>query len=321
MLQQTRVETVIPYWQRFLARFPDVASLASAELDEVYELWAGLGYYSRAKNLSRAAKTVVERFAGELPRETEALRSLPGIGRYTAGALASIAFDRPEPVVDGNVERVLARRLGMRDDVKRPEAARRIWEEAARLARGRRPGDLNQALMELGATVCTPRAPRCDACPWRSACSARASGDAEAIPFRAPRAVVPRVHAVAALVRRAGRALLVQRPAGSLLGGLWELPGGAIGRAEKPADALTARVRERTGLGITDLAPAGVVSHAFTHRSLRLHLFAASAQRGRVRTSGDDRHRWVSERELAALQTSTLTRKAVRMLLAATGER
>lgn len=321
MLQQTRVETVVPYWERFLARFPDVASLASGELDEVYGLWSGLGYYTRARNLSRAARAVMERFGGALPEDADALRSLPGIGRYTAGAVASIAFGRPEPVVDGNVERVLARRHGMREDVKRPGAARRIWDEAARLANGPRPGDLNQALMELGATVCTPRAPRCDACPWRSVCRARAGGDPEAIPRSAPKPAAPRVRAVAALVRRGGRTLLVQRPAGSLLGGLWELPGGELARGERPAAALAARVRERTGLHVGDLAAAGVVTHAFTHRHLRLHLFSAAAEPGRVRRSGYDRHRWVSDRELRDLRTSTLTRKALRMLLRPEGER
>lgn len=315
MLQQTRVETVVPYWERFLARFPDVASLASGELEEIYGLWAGLGYYARARNLSRAARAVMTRFGGALPTDAETLRSLPGIGSYTAGAVASIAFDRPEPVVDGNVARVLARRHGIRRDVKRGDGAKQIWAEAARLAHGPRPGDLNQALMELGAVVCRSRSPVCHECPWRSVCDARVAGDAEAIPRRPARARVRRVRAVAALIRRRGRVLLVRRPAGSLLGGLWELPGGALGRGERPAESLAVRVLERTGLHLADLAPAGSLRHALTHRSLHVHLFTANAPVGRVHRRGYDRHRWASIREMADLPVSTLTRKAVRMLL------
>ena len=164
MLQQTRVEAVIPYYERFLARFPDVGALAGADLDDVLSLWAGLGYYSRARNLKRAAEQVVTRIAGRLPDDADALRELPGIGRYTAGAIASIAFDRPAPIVDGNVARVLARLLGICASRSRSSAVKaRLWEEAERLADGPAPGDLNQALMELGARVCIPRAPRCDA--------------------------------------------------------------------------------------------------------------------------------------------------------------
>ncbi len=311
MLQQTRVETVIPYYRRFLERYPDVASLARAPLEDVYALWAGLGYYSRARNLSRAAKLVMERHGGEIPADAEALRTLPGIGRYTSGAVASIAFDRPEPVVDGNVERVLARRLGIRTPVKESATGRRLWEEAARLAKGDRPGDLNQALMELGAMVCTPRAPRCGACPAAPGCDAHARGDAEAIPAPAPRATVRSIRAAAALVERRGRALLVLRPAGGLLGGLWELPGVELSRGEKPAAALAARLPARIGLPLEALAPAGAVSHAFTHRSLRLHLFRAAAGAGRVRLDGFERHEWVSLAALAALRTSTLMRKAI----------
>jgi A/G-specific adenine glycosylase len=315
MLQQTRALTVIPYYHRFLERFPDVAALASADLEEVYGLWAGLGYYSRARNLRLAAQAVEERFGGELPKEAEALRTLPGIGRYTAGAVASIAFDRPEPVVDGNVERVLARRFGLRSAVKQPATARRIWEEAARLATGERPGDLNQALMELGATVCTPRAPRCELCPWTSRCSARRLGDAERIPARAMKAPPKRIRAVAALLLRRGRALLVRRPAGALLGGFWELPGGDVAHGQKPEAALEAHFREQLGLALRDFSAAGVVTHAFTHRSLRLHLFRADALPGRLRLGGYERHCWVSPWQLQGLATSVLTQKAFRALV------
>jgi A/G-specific adenine glycosylase len=201
--------------------------------------------------------------------------------------------------------------------VKEPATARRIWEEAARLARGSRPGDLNQALMELGATLCTPRAPHCDLCPWSVGCSAHRAGDAEQIPRKAPKTAIPSVRAVALLLLRGKRALVVRRPPGTLLGGFWELPGGELARGEKPVEALAARLRERTQLTVTALVPEGALSHVFTHRRLRVHLFRAVARPGRVRLEGYERHRWVSAAELAGLSTSVLTAKALRVLLPA----
>jgi len=314
MLQQTRVETVVGYYARFLERFPTLGALAAADVEDVYERWAGLGYYSRARNLHAAARVVRERFGGALPDEVERLRELPGIGRYTAGAIASIAFDRPAAILDGNVERVLARYLGLRDDVKAKTTAARLWETAAALAQGPAPGDLNQSLMELGALVCTPRAPRCDACPLARDCDARERGDAEALPVRAAKAAPRAVRFVAALVVRGGRALLVRRPPGGLLGGLWELPGDEIARGEKAEDALRRGVRARTGLELDGVAPAGAVTHELTHRRLRLQLFRAEAAPGRVRLDGFESHRWLAPARIGELAQGALTRKALRRL-------
>jgi A/G-specific adenine glycosylase len=314
MLQQTRVETVIPYWERFLARFPTVQALADAPADEVLGAWAGLGYYTRARNLKRAAQEVVDRFGGALPADAEALRSLPGVGRYTAGAVASIAFDRPEPVVDGNAARVLARLHGVREDVARPAVARRLWDEAAALARGRTPGELNQALMELGATLCAPRAPRCGACPVARWCDARRAGDAEGLPVKAARREPLAAEAVAALVLRDGRALAVRRPAAGLFGGLWDLPGGELVGDETPAAALARAAAERLGLALGRAEPAGAVDHALTHRRLRLHLFRAQAPPGRLRRRHFDAHRWVPPDALAALPVGALTARALAAL-------
>ncbi len=319
MLQQTRVETVIPYYQRFLERFPDVAALASAELEEVYAEWAGLGYYSRARNLHAAARRVLERFAGQLPSDAEELQSLPGVGRYTAGAVASIAFDRPEPVVDGNVERVLARALGIREDVRQADTRRRLWEEAAELAAGPAPGDLNQALMELGATLCTPRAPRCEACPLAPGCDALASGDADSLPRKAKKTPPRATRAVAALVLRRGRFLAVRRPPGGLLGGLWALPGGEPARGERLEGALVRTLRERVGLEVRELEPAGALDHVFSHRRLRLHLYRCGMVSGRVRLDGFDRHRWVSQVEMRSVSQSALMRRALALAWPAGG--
>jgi A/G-specific adenine glycosylase len=318
MLQQTRVETVIPYWQRFLARFPDLSSLAAAEPDAVLGAWAGLGYYSRARNLHRAARLVAERHGGRLPDTAEALRELPGVGRYTAGAVASIAFDRPEPVVDGNVARVLVRLHGIQEDPKRPAVAERLWQHAAELARGPKPGDLNQALMELGALVCTPRAPRCPACPLRRRCAARRAGDAESLPVKARKAAPRAVEAVAGLILRRGRVLAVRRPPRGLLGGLWALPGGELAPRERPEAGLRRALRERTGLAISAAERRGEVRHAFTHRSLRLHVFRCDTSEGRVRLVDFDAHRWLAPSALAGLPQATLTRKALTLALSST---
>ena len=314
MLQQTRVETVIPYWERFLARFPNVEALATADQDAVYDHWAGLGYYSRARNLHAAAKQIVADHAGSLPEEADQLRELPGIGRYTAGAVASIAFERPEPVVDGNVVRVLARWLGIRRDVGDKEIAARIWEEATALARGERPGDLNQAVMELGATVCTPRSPRCDDCPLARSCDARRVGDTETLPIKEKKVKVRRVRGVAVWLARRDRVLAVKREAGGLLGGLWELPGGDLEPREKPEPGAVRLLGEQLGVEPGGVRRAGSVSHTFTHRELTLHLLRAELDGGRIRPKGLREHRWLAAGQVRSLSTATVTRKALAVL-------
>ncbi len=314
MLQQTRVETVIPYYERFLERFPDVESLASADRDDVYALWAGLGYYSRARNLQAAARRIVDEHGGLLPDDVDGLRSLPGIGRYTAGAVASIAFDRPAPVVDGNVIRVLTRWRGIRDDVRRREVVERLWDEAGSLARGARPGDLNQALMELGATVCTPRSPRCDDCPWLRTCDAAAAGDAESLPVKPKKPKPVKVEAVAAWIERHGRVLVVRRPQDGLLGGLWELPGGPLEAREAREEGLHRQLRESVGLRVKQSEYRGHIEHLFTHRRLALHVFRCDAVEGRVRRRGFDAHRWIAPAGIAELGHGAPTRKALALL-------
>lgn len=315
MLQQTRVETVIPYWLRFLARFPDAPSLAAAELDDVYAIWTGLGYYSRARNLKAAAESIVADHGGSLPDTAAGLRELRGIGRYTAGAVASIAFDREEPLVDGNVIRVLTRWLGIREDSARKDILERLWTVAGELVRGPRPGDLNQALMELGATVCTPRAPCCERCPIARDCDARRQGDAEQLPCKKPRATPRPMRAVAAWIERAGRVLVVRRPERGLMAGLWELPGGEIDMGEEAKDRVGDVLEERVGLRVRGLEPAGSIEHLFSHRRLRLAVFRAHAAKGeRVRLAGFDAHRWVEPARLLDLAHAGSTRKALALL-------
>ncbi|MCB9546423.1 MAG: A/G-specific adenine glycosylase [Myxococcales bacterium] len=264
MLQQTRVESVIPYFHRFLARFPDPAALAAAPLDEVLALWAGLGYYSRARSLHRAAQEVVERHGGEIPNDPETFGALTGVGPYTRGAVMSIAFGRAEPLVDGNVIRVLSRLDHIAEDPRRPAVSRRFWARAAELVVGERPGDLNQALMELGALVCRSRSPLCLVCPVAADCDARAAGTQEDLPLKPKRAERPVTTWTAGLARDdAGRLWLARRAGDGLLGGLWELPA-----VEHPADLAT--------LGLTAGEPRGDVEHGFTHRVWRIAVVAAT---------------------------------------------
>src|SRR5664279_3638998 len=233
MLQQTRVQTVIPYWQRWMAKFPTVRALADAPLDDVLAAWAGLGYYSRARNLKKGAEAVTAKWAGELPQRASELRSVPGIGPYTAGAIASIAFGERAPLVDGNVARVLARVAGIEHDIKSTAGQRALWERAgalvAALPEGAAPGDLNQGLMELGATLCTPTSPRCLVCPLATACFANRTGRQAELPKTAPR---KKEHELRVLARDAlwmcdGEAIVLARRAPEgLFGGLWELPQG-----------------------------------------------------------------------------------------------
>lgn len=315
MLQQTRVETVIPYWERFLARFPDVESLARAELDDVYAVWTGLGYYSRARNLRTAAASIVADHGGRLPDTAEGLRSLAGIGRYTAGAVASIAFEREEPLVDGNVVRVFARLEDIREDTGAKAVVEELWSLASELVRGPRPGDLNQALMELGATLCTPKRPHCLACPVRRHCRAAASGQAESLPRKSKRTAVRALRAVAAAIERGGKVLAVRRPETGLMAGLWELPGGELASGEEGKDHAARILREKTAIEVRELELAGQIEHVFTHRRLALEVFRATAMPGaRVRLTGFTAHRWLRPAELLELAHAGSTRKALVLL-------
>jgi A/G-specific adenine glycosylase len=277
MLQQTRVAAVIPYYERWLERFPTVDALAAAPLDDVLAAWSGLGYYSRARNLHRGAAEVVARYGGRLPSEASELRALPGIGRYTAGAIASISFDRREPVVDGNVMRVLARVYEIDDNVKSTPVQKRMWQLASEMVPAESPSDFNQGIMELGATVCTPRRPSCGACPLASLCRARATGRQAELPVTPRRKSadeLPLIDVAAAWIERRGKLLLMRRVASGLYGGMWELPqAGAPGALD-----------EAIGVAVTLLSDAPAAQHEqqLSHRRLRVRAWRARLGRGRV---------------------------------------
>lgn len=306
MLQQTRVETVVPYYRKWVERFPDVEALADAGGAEVLKAWEGLGYYSRARNLHRAARLVVERHGGELPAGAEELRELPGVGPYTAGAVASIAFGEAVPAVDGNARRVLARLFDLPDPTPAELAAL-----AAGLVDPERPGDFNQALMELGATVCTPREAACPGCPLEDACLARARGTVDQRPAPRKRDPVPRLEFGVAVVTAGARVLVVRRPEDGLLGGMWEFPGEEASGDEPPE---TAARRAARGAGVDARGePVALepVEHAYSHfrGTYRPFLF-------RVREAGTEteERRWVTRSELEELPLPRAQQRIARHL-------
>ncbi|HEX3901917.1 MAG TPA: NUDIX domain-containing protein [Polyangia bacterium] len=315
MLQQTTVAAVVPYFERFVARFPSLASLAAASEEEVTALWSGLGYYARARNLRRAAQAAVGAHGGELPRSEAALGELPGLGPYTAAAVAAIAFGARTFALDGNGARVMARLGGVSDSIDDPATRLRLRAAGTREVPRGRPGDFTQAVMELGATLCTPRNPRCEACPVRAACAARAAGAVGEIPRRTKRVARPLVRVACACVTDGARVLLVKRGRG-LLAGTWSLPeevvvpSGASGAAREAAR----RVAAAAGVEVAMVERRGAVRHVFTHRDVTAEVFRIEVARaGRSRAD----RRWVAPQGMAELGVSSFTRKTVAVGLAA----
>jgi len=322
MLQQTRVETVERYWKPFLDRFPTVEVLAAADRDEVLEQWSGLGYYRRARLLHEGARYVAGECGGALPEAARGLRAIPGVGRYTAGAIASIAFDQPEALVDGNVARVHARLAGTREPSRQDAKAEHHWEFAAGVLGAGSPRILAQALMELGATVCTPRSPSCEVCPVHDHCRARAAGLESEIPAPKQRKRSPEHHFYALALRRGEKLLLERRPETGLLAGMWCLPLFERRAESGSGDASALLDLAQAGIGVPmrlSEDPDGVVKHVFTHRVWHLIPWQARASRA-VRTVKREDGRelaWVEKGGVVRGGVPTLTRK----LLRAIGER
>jgi A/G-specific adenine glycosylase len=312
MLQQTRVETVIPYFERFVSRWPDIRSLAEAQLDDVLAAWSGLGYYRRARMLHEGARHVRDSHGGRVPADVVALREIPGVGAYTTGAIASQAFDLPAALVDGNVARVLSRLYAIEVDVKRGDGLARTWKLAESLVVGDRPGALNNALMELGATVCVPREPRCMLCPVRGACRARRDGRERELPVATTKPIRPRVREIAAVLRVRGGApderLLVRRVASGLFGGMWEPPRLAA------RDRCAARVAIQAALGVSvtfDEGRARKIEHVLTHRHLEISVHAGVIDRAPTAVAHEqwDAVALVPSHKLDSKGISTLARK------------
>lgn len=273
MLQQTQMDRAVAYFERWVARFPDLESLARASEDEVLRLWEGLGYYNRARSLLAAARELVRGHGGRVPEDDAALRALPGIGPYTAGAVLSVAFNRPEPAVDANVERVLARLTNLELPLSNARAKEFVRTTARALIPRGRARDFNQALMELGALVCLPRNPRCAACPWQESCVAHGLGLAGERPVARPAKEIFRVNMASGLLLRRGRVFIQKRKPGDVWPGLWEFPGGVLEAGETPEQALVREFFEETDLAVRPLSPVTVVRYSYTRYRVTLHAF------------------------------------------------
>jgi A/G-specific adenine glycosylase len=297
MLQQTQVKTVIPYYQRWLARFPEVQTLAQAEQQQVLKAWEGLGYYARARNLHRAADQIAIHHQGQFPDQFEAVMALPGIGRTTAGGILSAAFNQPVPILDGNVKRVLARLAALPQPPN--QALDRLWALSSQLVDPAQPRDFNQALMDLGATLCTRHNPACLLCPWRAHCAAYRQNLQSELPMSETRAPLPhKVIGVAVIYDDQGRILIDRRRQEGLLGGLWEFPGGKIEPEESVEDCVRREIQEELGIEIEVLDRLITLDHAYTHFKVTLNVFNCKHLSGDPQPIECDEVKWVTLDEI-----------------------
>jgi A/G-specific adenine glycosylase len=308
MLQQTQVPTVIPYYQKFLRVFPTVRRLAKADLSKVLSIWEGLGYYSRARNLHKASRVILDRFHGKIPDALSDLLSLPGIGRYTAGAILSIAFNKEAPILDGNVKRVLSRLFVVSGSPVKGKTEDLLWNYSESLIPRGHASAFNQALMDLGSMVCTPGDPQCPVCPLFHLCKANAQGHPERFPAPQARKKIPHVDNAAAILRKDGKVLLLHRPPKGLLGGLWEFPNWKVDGKKDTGKQLAKWVAGEMGLRVKTKGPAGLLSQTFSHFKLTLHVYPCKAE-GR-----NTRGRWVPLSHLNDFPMSRLHRKIAKSL-------
>jgi A/G-specific adenine glycosylase len=315
MLQQTQVATVIPYFERFQQAFPTLADLAAADEQQVLRLWEGLGYYRRARDLHRAARQVVAEHGGQVPADPEALRSLPGIGRYMMGAILSQAFDRRLPILEANSQRVLCRLFGKTEDPGRGPTRRWLWEAAEALLPVRQVGEFNQALMELGALICTPVAPRCPACPVAKLCEARRLGKQEEIPRRTEAPETVTIQEAAVVVRRGQQVLFVQRPQEGRWAGLWEFPHAPREEQESYEEAAARFLPLLTGVEAKLGRELLTLRHTVTHHQITVVCFEAGYRAGRFRSPFYQQGRWVKPAELSEYPVSAPQRRLAQTLV------
>jgi A/G-specific adenine glycosylase len=315
MLQQTQVATVIPYFLRFLAAFPTLADLAAAGEQDVLRLWEGLGYYRRARDLHRAARVLVKEFGGVIPSDPASLQGVPGMGRYTRNAVLSQAFDLRLPILEANTQRVLCRVFGRTEDPTRNPLRAWLWQIAAEILPHQHAGDFNQALMELGALVCTPTFPRCDRCPLASKCEARQRGLQETIPFRSTPGKVIDVNEVAVVPRRGARVLLAQRPAAGRWANLWEFPHGELLEIETHEQAAVRILRELAGLGGCLGTELLTIRHTVNRYRITMVCFEATCATGNVLSTFYRAMKWVRPSELDGFPISAPQRRLARALV------
>lgn len=322
MLQQTRVDTVLAYFDAFLDRFPTIAALAEASIDSVLKAWEGLGYYRRAQNLHKAARVVMADCSGILPRTTTELRKLPGIGPYTAGAIASIAFGEDEPVLDGNVVRVISRLFCIAGDAAKAATKKRLLNVVGDMVPAGQASAFNQALMDLGARICLPRTPQCEDCPIANSCKAHRTSQESRFPQRTRRAKIPHIDVVAGAIWDGkpfapdSRLLIAQRKLDDMLGGLWELPGGKVEAGETLEQALHRELREELGIEVDGLERFMNINHAYTHFRITLHVLHCRHTEGEPRSIDVADWTWAHPNELETFAFPTADRKILAALTA-----
>ena len=337
MLQQTTVAAVVPYFERFVAKFPDVSSLAAAHVDDVLRLWEGLGYYSRAINLHKAALAIEQNHGGVFPADAESLQALPGIGRYTAGAIASFAFDQAAPIVEANTERLYARLTALTDDVRSAASQRALWDFATTIVPKNRPGDFNQALMDIGSQICRPQEPDCERCPLRTCCAALALGQQNELPRRKPRVPITAIDEICVVIRRRNRYLLRRRTVGERWAGMWDFVRFEVDASEleylpmatskkrrisdrslfadsqsQLPDTVRRQVHDRIGAKVGDVVAATEFMYSVTRYRVCLKSFLCD---GTVAaSSGTDSIQWFTAAELAELPLSKTGRRVAEWL-------
>ena len=316
MLQQTRVETVKPYYERWMKRFPDVQTLAEADEQDILKLWEGLGYYSRARSIHKAARVIVSEYGGKIPSDPVVLRKLPGIGDYTAGAIASIGCGQPAAALDGNIRRIFARYYDIADPVRTPQTEKLLWKLAEENLDQERPGDHNEALMDLGSAICLPENPQCLLCPLREDCLARQHGTTAERPVMIKAEPIPHYIVTAALIpdETGKRFLLTKRPAKGLLGGMWEFPGGKQETGETLEECICREIREELGITIRAVRPFGVYKHAYTHFKVTLHAFCCEQLEGDPQPLAADELGWFTREEMQDLPMGKIDRMIAQKL-------
>ncbi len=314
MLQQTQVKTVIPYYHRFLHAFPTVYHLSEADLSRVLKLWEGLGYYARARNMHKSAKIVTDRFDGYIPTTKKEIETLPGIGPYTAAAILSIAFGNPLAVVDGNVNRVLARLFRVSIDPKSSEGKSVFAALAGDLLSPRRPGDHNQAVMELGALLCKPRSPRCEQCPVHTHCEAARNNEQNQFPVRTPRKPRPHHHIAVGIIWHRDRLLIARRYEDAMLGGLWEFPGGKMETEEDPKKTVQREIKEELGLEIEVEDHLATIEHGYTHFTITLMAYHCRYLGGTPQALGCSEWKWIRPKQISDYAFPRANRKILEQL-------
>ena len=314
MLQQTQVKTVIPYYKKWIKSYPTIKKLAAASESNVLKHWEGLGYYSRARNLRNSAIQIQRNYTGKVPDVLEEIQKLPGVGRYTAGAVLSIAYDKKVPVLDGNVKRVLSRLFLLRENGTYKKSENKLWGAMETLLPEKGCGDFNQAFMELGATICLPKNPSCDDCPIKSFCQAKKKERQHQFP---PKKTVPKISSIqvsAAVIFNKGRVYIQKRKAGGLLGGLWEFPGGKVESGETEKECLRREIKEELGLRVRIGKKIMTHRHSYTRFRVTLNVFNCHIHSGTLSPSACDEWKWVNPKELDQFAFPAANVKVIKLL-------